>query len=151
MEVIKSPNDSRVYKAFKLENGLKCVVISDPEADEAAAALDVNVGSASEPDDALGLAHFLEHMLFMGSEKYPDESYYSTFIGANGGSDNAYTDLENTNFQFSVAAHKLQEALDIFAQFFICPLMKPDCVEREMKAVDSEHSKNINSDVWRLQ
>lgn len=108
MEVIKSPNDSRDYKAFTLPNGLKCVVISDPEADEAAAALDVNVGSSAEPDDALGLAHFLEHMLFMGSEKYPDENHYSSFIGANGGVDNAYTDLENTNFQFSISSDKLK-------------------------------------------
>ena len=39
----------------------------------------------------------------------------------------------------------------MFAQFFICPLLKEDSVDREMNAVDSEHQKNINSDIWRIQ
>jgi len=56
---------------------MKCMVIQDLLTDESAAALDVKVGSSFEPNDALGLAHFLEHMLFMGSEKYPEENHYT--------------------------------------------------------------------------
>lgn len=71
MQVHKSPNDPRDYRFFVLPNGLKCLAVSDSEADEAAASIDVNIGQVHEPEDALGLAHFLEHMLFLGSEKYP--------------------------------------------------------------------------------
>ena len=45
---------------------------------------------------AQGIAHFLEHMLFMGTEKYPDENEYSKFLAAHGGSSNAYTAAEDT-------------------------------------------------------
>mmetsp|Transcript_22897 Transcript_22897/g.3771 ORF Transcript_22897/g.3771 Transcript_22897/m.3771 type:complete len:119 (+) Transcript_22897:282-638(+) len=59
--------------------------------------------------------------------------------------------MENTNYQFAVQHDKLRQSLDIFAQFFVAPLFNEGSVSREMKAVDSEHSKNVNSDVWRLQ
>ena len=59
--------------------------------------LSVNVGSYNDPHDRQGLAHFLEHMIFMGSEKYDDESLYSNYISANGGYCNAYTEFEWTN------------------------------------------------------
>ena len=71
VEVGKSPTDSRDYLAFTLDNGLGVLVVSDPFADKAAAALDVNVGSGSNPEGREGLAHFLEHMLFLGTERYP--------------------------------------------------------------------------------
>ncbi len=67
--IIKSLGDKRDYKGFILNNGLKVLLISDPETDKSAAALDVNVGSMSDPRDLQGLAHFLEHMLFMGTKK----------------------------------------------------------------------------------
>ena len=51
----------------------------------------VNIGAFVEPDDLPGLAHFLEHMLFLGTEKYPDENVYSKFLSEHGGSSNAYT------------------------------------------------------------
>lgn len=49
-----------------------------------------------------GLSHYLEHMLFMGSTKYPDENEYDEFIQKNGGSSNAFTELEFTNYHFEV-------------------------------------------------
>ncbi len=67
--VIKSLGDKRDYKGFIFNNGLKVLLISDPETDKSAAALDVNIGSMSDPRDLQGLAHFLEHMLFMGTKK----------------------------------------------------------------------------------
>ena len=53
----------------KLTNDLKVLLISDPETDISAASLSVNVGSMSDPWEIQGLAHFLEHMLFMGTKK----------------------------------------------------------------------------------
>jgi secreted Zn-dependent insulinase-like peptidase len=53
------------------------LLISDPDAGDAAAALDVGMGSMADPEAHQGLAHFLEHMLFLGSEKYPGDNEYS--------------------------------------------------------------------------
>ena len=67
--IIKSPDDDRLYRGLNLPNGLKVVLVSDPTTDKAAAALDVHVGHMSDPWNLPGLAHFLEHMLFLGTEK----------------------------------------------------------------------------------
>ena len=58
----------------------------------------VNVGGFNDPAHRQGLAHFLEYMIFMGSEKYPEESAFSDLISANGGESNAYTEYEVTNY-----------------------------------------------------
>lgn len=69
----------------------------------AAAALCIGVGSFSDPKPVQGLAHFLEHMIFMGSKKYPTENEYDSYISKCGGFDNAVTDLEETTFYFEMA------------------------------------------------
>jgi hypothetical protein len=68
----------------------------------------------SDPETSQGLAHFLEHLLFMGTEKYPNEAEYSMFLSEHGGSSNAYTGSEDTNYFFDVAADHLEPALDRF-------------------------------------
>jgi len=89
-------------------------------------------------------------MLFLGTKKYPNEAEYKTFITSNGGKWNAFTSSENTNFHFSLSnTDKLDEALDRFAQFFMEPLFNKDCVEREMKAIDSEFANNVAVDSRR--
>ncbi|MEP3590986.1 MAG: insulinase family protein, partial [Marinobacter sp.] len=67
----KSPNDPNSYRYLELDNGLRVILVSDAEADKAAASLNVAVGSGNDPSDREGMAHFLEHMLFLGTEKYP--------------------------------------------------------------------------------
>ena len=69
--VNKSPNDDRTYAAVTLDNGLKVLMVSDGETEKSAAALSVGVGAFSDPMDFQGMAHYLEHMLFMGSESFP--------------------------------------------------------------------------------
>ncbi|XP_061680733.1 LOW QUALITY PROTEIN: nardilysin-like [Syngnathoides biaculeatus] len=118
---------------------------------QAAAALCVAVGSFSDPDQLPGLAHFLEHMVFMGSEKYPAENGFDAFLKKHGGSDNASTDCERTVFQFDVQKKHFREALDRWAQFFICPLMIEDAVDREVEAVDSEYQLARPSDSHRKE
>lgn len=102
------------------------------EADKSAAALDVKVGNALDPKEFQGLAHFLEHMLFMGTKKYPQENEYAQFIQNNGGSNNAWTDLANTNYHFDISNDAYGEALDRFSQFFISPNFNESSTEREM-------------------
>ena len=149
-EVIKSPADDRDYRYLTLDNGLGILLISDADTDKAAAAVDVNVGSYQDPENRLGLAHFLEHMLFMGTEKYPDVDSYSEFIRAHGGSSNAYTADVRTNYFFDINSDQLQPALDRLAQFFISPKLDPAYVEREKNAVDSEYRLHAREDGWRL-
>ncbi|KAK9519792.1 hypothetical protein VZT92_022498 [Zoarces viviparus] len=118
---------------------------------QAAAALCISVGSFSDPEDLPGLAHFLEHMVFMGSEKYPAENGFDAFLKKHGGSDNASTDCERTIFQFDVQKKYFREALDRWAQFFICPLMIEDAIDREVEAVDSEYQLARPSDSHRKE
>ncbi|KAG7668348.1 hypothetical protein Ndes2526B_g00937 [Nannochloris sp. 'desiccata'] len=141
--------DEYAYRLIKLDNSIQALLISDPEADKAAAACDVRVGSMSDPTEFPGLAHFTEHMLFYSSKKYPEEDAYSKFISDHGGKTNAYTSNESTQYHFDCAYDALPESLDRFAQFFICPLISEDGVAREANAVDSEHGKNLNSDAWK--
>ncbi|XP_066479934.1 nardilysin [Tiliqua scincoides] len=118
---------------------------------QSAAALCVGVGSFSDPEDLPGLAHFLEHMVFMGSSKYPDENGFDAFLKKHGGSDNASTDCERTVFQFDVQRKYFKEALDRWAQFFIHPLMIRDAIDREVEAVDSEYQLARPSDANRRE
>lgn len=113
------------------------------------AALDVHVGASLDPNNLFGLAHFLEHMLFMGTEKYPSENEYAEYISNNGGYNNAFTSLTDTNYHFEVSNEGFEEAVDRFSQFFLAPLMNESSTEREMKAVDSEYNMSLTNDAWR--
>lgn len=116
---------------------------------KAAAALSVGIGYYSDPLHLQGLSHYLEHMLFMGSEKYPDENDYDAFLSSNSGASNACTEEEATTYHFDCAPAALEGALDRFAQFFVAPLVKADALEREVLAVDNEFSGVLQSDGCR--
>ncbi|OLY84962.1 Insulin-degrading enzyme [Smittium mucronatum] len=146
----KSTSDNRNYSLIRLQNGLVVLLAQDAKENKSCAALNVKVGSLSDPKDYMGLAHFCEHMLFMGTEKYPEENEYSKYLSIHGGHSNAYTDTENTCYYFEISQNYLEGALDRFAQFFISPLLLPNCVERELNAVDSEFKKNLQNDSWRI-
>ncbi|GAA6026785.1 hypothetical protein JCM8097_005860 [Rhodosporidiobolus ruineniae] len=149
-EVEVSPADDRQYRFITLDNGLTALLISDSKTDKAAAALGVQVGHLSDPDDLPGLAHFCEHMLFLGTEKFPDEAEYKTFLSRNSGGSNAYTSVDETVFHFDVSPGGLPGALTRHAAFFTCPLFEPSCTERELNAVDSEFRRNLQLDARRL-
>lgn len=142
----RSPADDRHYRYLRLDNGLQLVLISDPDGDKSAAALSVATGSFDNPRDRPGLAHFLEHMLFLGTEKYPEPGAYQAFISAHGGNHNAYTSLERTSYFFDIDSAHLEAALDRFAQFFIAPRFDAGYVERERNAVDAEYRLKLRDD-----
>ncbi|GHE97644.1 insulinase family protein [Thalassotalea profundi] len=150
-QIIKSQSDQRQYQYMLLDNGLKVLMISDPTTEKSAAAMDISVGAFHSPEGREGLLHFLEHMLFLGTEKYPDAGEYNKFLKENGGSSNAYTAPEDTNYFFDVKNEAFDEALDRFAQFFIAPTMERSFVEREKNAVDSEYSVKIKEDSRRIR
>ncbi|KAH7071172.1 Metalloenzyme, LuxS/M16 peptidase-like protein [Paraphoma chrysanthemicola] len=170
--------DDRSYRVITLPNQLEVLLIHEAGTDKASAALDVNVGSFSDADDMPGIAHAVEHLLFMGTEKYPEENAYNKFLTTHGGHSNAFTAATSTNYYFELSypsstpssskvptpsasqvnlpastekdSSPLWGALDRFGQFFISPLFLEDTVDRELKAVDSENKKNLQNDTWRL-
>jgi len=169
---VKSLPDKRSYRALSLPNGLSCLLASDPATDVEAASVHVRAGHFDDPPHRAGLAHFHEHMLFLGTEKYPKEEEYEDYLGRNGGMSNAYTDMEDTNYYFNVSpldhadnndddgkedgertsrgtSSALSGALDRFAQFFVSPLFDTSMLERELRAVNSEYLNGRTADNWR--
>ncbi|RLN68704.1 hypothetical protein BBJ28_00019466 [Nothophytophthora sp. Chile5] len=124
---------------------------SSEHAPLAAACLVVGVGSLSDPEGLPGLAHYLEHMVFMGSEKYPAEDAFEAFLSAHGGSSNGKTECEATHFVFDVDAQYLEPALDMFAQLFVAPLLRRESMARELLAVEAEFQRVRQNDAVRLQ
>ena len=150
-EIVTADNDTRGYRYLKLDNQLKVLLISDPEADKAAAALSVSVGSAQDPTDREGLAHFLEHMLFLGTDQFPESGEYQQYISTHGGSHNAYTAFEETNYFFDIDPDYFEGGLLRFSRFFVAPLFNEAYVEREKHAVHSEYMARIKNDYRRRQ
>ena len=148
--VCLSKLDNRSYQVTTLKNGLRVLLISDPNSNISAAAMDIPAGSFNDPKEYEGLAHFCEHMLFIGTGKYPNLNQYSNYLQTHGGSDNAYTSTQNTNYFFNIQADYFSQALDMFAHFFIDPLFSVGSVMDEMNAVNAEHQKNLQNDGWKL-
>ena len=144
-------NEDRKFKYGILPNKLKYTIIYDKNSDTSNVVMNVRTGSLYEPVEFMGLAHFLEHMLFMGSNKYKDEDYFSSKLKELGGSSNAYTDNYQTVYFFNVLSNNLEDIIDIFSRFFIDPLFNINSVSREINAVNSEHLKNYNNDIWILR
>lgn len=148
--VEKSEEDRRSYRLLHLANDMRVLLVSDPETDKSGAGLGVGVGHLSDPWELPGLAHFCEHMLFLGTKAFPEENAYHKFLSEHGGGANAYTAADATVYFFDVAPEALSGALDRFAAFFISPLFNEDCVDREVNAVDSEDKNYQKNDSWRL-
>ena len=119
------PTDQRRYRLVALSNGLRALLVSDETAETAAAALDVHVGYACDPSDRPGVAHFCEHMLFLGNKQYPREGAFAEYVQRRGGSSNAYTAAEDTCYHFDVDASDFEGALDRFSAFFEAPTFSP--------------------------
>ncbi len=147
---VVAPTDTAVFRRFVLDNGLKVLLVSDTKFNKSGASLVVNVGQIDDPADREGLAHFLEHMLFLGTEKYPEVSDYSNYMRSNGGYNNAYTTSDHTNYQFEVRHEAFAGGLDRFAQFFIAPLFTPEFTGREVNAVHNEAMRHVQNDQRRV-
>lgn len=139
-----SYHDQKTEK-IKLPNGLQAVLVSDPTTKQSAITMTVMAGSWLEPDEFPGLAHFLEHMLFMGTAEYPDESSFTRFLTEHGGQTNAYTHGDYTSFMFALNNDGFVEGLKRFSSFFKEPLFNPSGVQRELNAIDQEFAQGFNN------
>lgn len=145
-DVHKIKNDDREIKGIILENGIRIILISDKKIIKSSCA--VNVGIGSLYDEHEGMAHFLEHLLFMGSEKYPDKNDYHSYIKNSGGYDNAFTSDEETCYYLTLESKFLKKGIEMLSWFFRAPLFEEKFIESERNIVHSEHEKNILSDLW---
>lgn len=140
----KSIYDKSIYQSILLDNGLRVIYVYDEEVQMSSAFMRVNVGYSQDEID--GQAHLLEHMLFNGTERFPEENQFSKYVTEHNGYSNAYTTNNNTCYYFEVANNKILKSLDMFGEFFINPSLKSESINREINAVDSEHKKNLLND-----
>ncbi len=149
LQILSPDLQNREMAKIALPNGLQILLISDPGADQSAASLSVETGSWCDPSESPGMAHFCEHMLFMGTEKYPDSNEFSSLISDFNGHTNAFTASDKTVYMFSSNDDGFLPLLDRFAHFFIDPTFDPSNLSREMHAVDQEFALMRENDAWR--
>eukprot|EP01055_Gregarina_sp_Pseudo9_P001871 Gregarina_sp_Pseudo_9__1870@NODE_227_length_3510_cov_29_214636_g211_i0_p1_GENE_NODE_227_length_3510_cov_29_214636_g211_i0NODE_227_length_3510_cov_29_214636_g211_i0_p1_ORF_typecomplete_len1070_score359_14Peptidase_M16_M/PF16187_5/7_3e45Peptidase_M16_M/PF16187_5/1_6e02Peptidase_M16/PF00675_20/6_9e30Peptidase_M16/PF00675_20/7_2e03Peptidase_M16_C/PF05193_21/5_6e12Peptidase_M16_C/PF05193_21/0_014GIDA_assoc/PF13932_6/0_095_NODE_227_length_3510_cov_29_214636_g211_i01093318 len=137
------------FEAIKLKNGMDVMLMSSPDVDMASCCIGVGVGSLNETSEYQGLAHFCEHMLFMGNDKYPDEAEYCQYIANGGGVRNARTYESKTIYFASIKPEMLDGLVDRLSHFFLTPHFDADGVNREVEAVNSEFELWSTSDEMR--
>ena len=151
-DIEKPNNDPKIYKFLPelLPNAPPIVVVQDPGAQLTGFAIGVSAGAYYDPMDFPGLAHFTEHMLFLGTEKYPGPTSFDEFISSHGGSSNAFTDSERTVYYNAIDSDSFPEGFSRFLEFFTRPLFNATYIAKEVNAVDSEHDMHINDPHWRM-
>jgi zinc protease len=129
----------------RLANGLEAWLWHEPGSPVAAHLSYFRVGSRNETPGRTGLAHFLEHMMFKGSRRYPDGAF-DTVLTATGGSNNAWTDNDVTVYidEFPVTAWRT--VLDLEADRLLGLVLDPDSLEREREVVLSERRLSVDDD-----
>jgi protease-3 len=141
-QVRVSDTDYRAYRTLTLDTGLTVLLVHDERASKTAAALALPVGSLDDPDSQPGLAHYLEHMLFLGSESYPGPEEYQSFITRSGGQTNAATGY--------TSPPAFGEALRRMADTLARPRLDPVYADKERNAVNAEMESKKHSDGRRL-
>lgn len=146
----KSADDPRQYQAVKLINGITVLLISDVMAPKSLAALALPVGFLEDPNTQLGLAHYAEHMVLQGSQRFPESDDFANFLKKHGGSYNASTASYRTGYYLEVENKALTPAVERLADAIAAPLFKPINADRERHAVHAEASMARSSDGIRM-
>ena len=129
-------------------NNLRILLISNPLASMSGVSMSVNVGSVDNPDKFQGLSHLCEHVILLGTKKYPCPQELLTYLRPFGGDVSAKSKYYDTTFQFVSRPKDLKRALDVFAQFFISPLFDEERVKKEVYIVDEEfHMKKFDEEL----
>jgi secreted Zn-dependent insulinase-like peptidase len=150
---IKGQCDKRDYQFHTLSNGIEAVLVRIPahQSSKSAVSVSVGCGSMDEPDEFGGLAHFVEHCVFLGNKKYPSRNSLDKLLSKHNGYSNAYTELEQTTYFLEVNTEAISKAIDIFAAAFDSPLFDTELCCGELEAVDSEFHETLNSDSSRIE
>lgn len=148
---VSSVNDTPEVEEFEMDDSCSSDEELNNQSESFAMSLSVNIGSFSDPIEAQGIAHLLEHTISMGSERYPRINEFEQFMYLSSGYTNAETGCEYTNFYFEVPMAYSREASDIFASLFEAPNLTKESINKEKHAVDSEFQMAITSDDSRIQ
>jgi zinc protease len=134
---------------FTLENGMDVVVIEDTRAPVAVHMVWYRVGSSDEPPGKSGIAHYLEHLMFKGTEKRaPGE--FSEVVEAQGGSDNAFTSFDYTGYFQRVASDRLSLMMEMEADRMTNLVLSDEVARPELGVVLEERSQRTDSNPGAL-
>ncbi len=128
------------YERTTLQNGLRLITAPMPGMRSASIAFFFTVGSRQEPDQLAGISHFIEHMLFKGSQHYPTARLISEAIEGIGGMFNGSTSKEITSYTARVPGEHLPVILDVLADMIRHPLFEPTEIEKERSVIIEELS-----------
>lgn len=146
----QSPYDNRHMKHLRWHNGMQILIVQDPEAQNTSAALAVGAGSHHEPKQWPGLAHLLEHMLFLGTDHHPEADAFMNLVQRHGGQHNAATHPHQTRYFFEVPPEHAPEVMALWQEFFTQPALNPQWLAKEIQAVDAEYHMRRTREEVRL-
>lgn len=126
------------YKLHTLPTGLRVMTIPMPSLDSVTVTIWVKTGSRNEEAKVNGISHFLEHMVFKGSQKRPTAKQISEVVDSIGGEFNAATSKDWTNFYIKSRSANLELAMDVLSDMVLRPLLKSDEIEREKGTILQE-------------
>ncbi|NVK24738.1 MAG: insulinase family protein [Gammaproteobacteria bacterium] len=147
----KSPHDNKTYQTFTLENGIDVLLTESKDITKSACSLVVNTGSFDDPIDRPGFAHFIEHLLFNGNEKFPTPNLLNDFVAQHGGQCNAWTSTEHSSYHFDIQSGYFFQALEYFAHMFVEPLFTEQAIAKEIAAIHAEYKLKLKDDSRRIQ
>lgn len=150
VKINKSEHDPRQYQAITLSNHMTVLLVSDPLAPKSLAALALPVGSLEDPNSQPGLAHYLEHMVLMGSKRYPEPDNFAEFLKKHGGNRNASTASYRTAYYLEVENSAIEAAVDRLADAIASPILDPKNADRERNAVNAELTMARSRDGMRI-
>lgn len=142
-----------MYKLTTLKNGLTLITIDQPHLDSITTMVAVGAGSRYETKRINGISHFLEHMFFKGSRKYPTSEIINTLVDGIGAINNAATSKEWTYYWIKSGASHTDLASDIIASMLKESLLAEEEVEREKGVIVEElrsYRDNPPRYVWDL-
>jgi coenzyme PQQ biosynthesis probable peptidase PqqF len=139
------------FRSLTLANGLRVSLCSAPRLKRCAAALRVLAGSHDVPQQWPGLAHFIEHLLFLGTERFPADEKLMTFVQRHGGQVNASTRERTTEFFFELPPSVFAQGLERLCDMLIHPRMALDDQLREREVLHAEFIAWSQDDASRDQ
>jgi zinc protease len=147
--LIAAPAHATLFnpKSMTLSNGLQVVVVENPRAPIVGHMLWVKAGSADDPHGKSGLAHYLEHLLFKGTKKFP-EGEYSRRIARVGGVENAFTTADHTAYHALVAKEHLPMIMELEADRFANLIIDEKSAKPELQVVLDERRQRVDTDPY---
>ena len=148
--LLKSAYDNRQFKYIELTNGLRILLVQDPNCVKSACSVTFNVGHFNDDKDCYGINHLLEHMLFLGNDEFTQANAFNDFVATHGGSINASTGTEYSSYFYETAAEYEQQALTHLYAMLSKPSFCETLIEKEINTIDAEFLLKQKDDLRRL-